>query len=382
MLSAASQEQSHCGDLGMDLRHTPPIDECTADGAEEDLEWDVCRGTIKRTALERMSMLPPALVRAAGNIVGGTVAASGYAFGKLGSAVGAGKAVDSTPFKTGAKAWMYSNGIFPKVVYEPLGDGNAVPESGCPEKNPGLTPVLVANHTAYLDGLILAVEFGAPRIVAASGSKGAPIIGDLMREMDVIFVDRSDGNSRQNTLNAIGEHCDGWAPGSRPLLIFPEGKTTNGEALLPFKKGAFMAGLPVRPVIMVYTGQWDPACCTYRETADGEKIEVSAAEWGKQFWGHFVHSVHVRVLAPYEPSVAERADPQLYADNVQAHMSLALSRVREEVRRSSWKEAARRQSGGLGYAPGDGIRCVAQRAQKTDGRSRRGRQGSSLPTPF
>lgn len=376
MFLSASQEHRQGGDIQVVLGQ--PADECTTDGAGEDLEWDVCRGAIKRTALERMSMLPPALVHAVGNVLGGTVAASGYAVGKFGSAVGAGKAVDSTPFKTGARAWMYANGIFPKVVYEPWGSSNA---SGHPEKNPGLTPVLVANHTTYLDGLVLAVEFGAPRIVATSGSQGAPILGDLMREMDVIFVDRSSDNSRQHTLDAIGEHCREWTPGSRPLLIFPEGKTTNGESLLPFKKGAFMAGLPVRPVIMVYTGQWDPACCTYRETASGEKIEVSAKEWGKQFVGHLVHSVHVRVLAPYVPSAAECADPQLYADNVQAHMSRALIRVREELRTNSWKEAARRQSGGLGYKPGDGMRCMAQRAV-ADGRSWRGRRRSSAPTPF
>merc|ERR1719329_562041 len=167
-------------------------------------------------------MLPPAVVRSAGNIVGGAVAVSGYAVGKVGSVFGAGKAVNSRSFKTGAKAWMYANGIFPKVLYEPVGK-----TSQRLDKNPGLTPVLVGNHTTYLDGVILAVELGFPRVVATSGSKGAPIIGDLMKEMDVIFVDRADNNSRQATLDAIGEHCREWAPGSKPLLIFPEGKTTN-----------------------------------------------------------------------------------------------------------------------------------------------------------
>jgi 1-acyl-sn-glycerol-3-phosphate acyltransferase len=34
-----------------------------------------------------------------------------------------------------------------------------------------------------------------------------------------------------------------------PLLIFPEGATTNGEYLMKFKKGAFASLLPVQPYI-------------------------------------------------------------------------------------------------------------------------------------
>lgn len=366
MSAAQSQEESFCGGGCSGVR-VPPARAPTVDEEEEDEaipEWDVCRGTIKRTPLERLSMVPPAMVRAAGNVVGGTLAAGGYAVGKASTAVLGGQAVDSRPFKAGAKAWMYANGILPEVVYEPLKTADAA-DAAAGQRNkddPALTPVLVSNHTCYMDGLILAVEFGAPRIVATSGSKDAPVVGTLMQEMDVIFVDREDSNSRQATLDAINEHCHTWAPGKRPLLVFPEGKTTNGEALLPFKKGAFAAGLPVRPVIMVYTGQWDPACCTYRETEDGEKIEVSGEEWGKQFLGHLVHSVHIRVLAPYEPSAAERADARLYADNVREHMSAALIRVREELRMASWKEAAGRESGGLGYTLGDESRYAAQQA--------------------
>ena len=35
-----------------------------------------------------------------------------------------------------------------------------------------------------------------------------------------------------------------------PLLIFPEGGTTNGSSLINFKKGAFIAEKTVRPVIL------------------------------------------------------------------------------------------------------------------------------------
>lgn len=194
-----------------------------------------------------------------------------------------------------------------------------------------------------------------------SDSRQVPVIGKFMEEMDVLFVDRASGNSRQQTLEAISGHCQTWTTGQPPLLIFPEGMTSNGEGLLDFKKGAFVSGLPVRPIIMVYTGHWDPACCTYRDTGSGDLEEVSATEWGKQFVGHFVHSVHIRVLPPYIPSDAEKADSQVYAQNCQRHMAAAHKRIRAEVQDHSWKAAAGRQSGGLGYSSGDIRRAAFQR---------------------
>lgn len=35
-------------------------------------------------------------------------------------------------------------------------------------------------------------------------------------------------------------------------LLIAQGTTTNGDFLLPFKTGAFLAGVPVRPVILKY----------------------------------------------------------------------------------------------------------------------------------
>ncbi|KAI5082130.1 hypothetical protein GOP47_0001873 [Adiantum capillus-veneris] len=36
-------------------------------------------------------------------------------------------------------------------------------------------------------------------------------------------------------------------------MLFPEGTTTNGFYILPFKTGAFLAGTLVRPVILKYS---------------------------------------------------------------------------------------------------------------------------------
>lgn len=48
---------------------------------------------------------------------------------------------------------------------------------------------------------------------------------------------------------------------TRPLVVFPEGTTTNGRFLLHFRIGAFRAGLPVQPVLLSYTPGAIPLLC-------------------------------------------------------------------------------------------------------------------------
>merc|ERR1719188_1526966 len=317
----------------------PSAPRATAEHQEEDQHddrsWDVTHGPRKETALERLTMVFPAVTRVATNVVGGALVGGGYAMGKVGERLTGCKAVDSAPFRSGVHSWMWSNGIVPSVVYEALdaaGARTASPHGAEPASAEDVrqAPLLVSNHTSYLDGLVLAACLGFPRVVAMAGSRKVPIVGKLMEEMDCVFVDRSSNDSRRSTLEAITQHCASWTPGRRSMMIFPEGTTSNGQGLLPFRRGAFAAGLPVRPVILVYTGQWDPASTTYRATEHGPE-ELSDAEWAAQFAGNWIHSVHVRVLAPYVPSPEEQHDSELYAQNCHTHMATALARVRREV---------------------------------------------------
>jgi 1-acyl-sn-glycerol-3-phosphate acyltransferase len=330
--------------------------------------WDISHGPRKK-GLNTLTMILPAVTRVGTLLVGGGLATTGYAVGKVGETVGRGKAVDSRVFQAGFTTWLWSNGLVPNTKYEPMG---AVGErlaaaTGVPgplkEDDMTTCPIVVSNHVSYIDGLVLASCFKAPKIVAMAGSRKVPVLGKLMEEMEVVFVDRSSGDSKKATLDAIEAHCAEWKSGSRPLLMFPEGGTTNGEGLLDFKKGAFVCGVPVRPVIIVYTGHFDPASTTYhQEASPGAKMtKTSDAEWAAQFMGHFIHSMHVRVLPPYVPSEEEKKDAGLYATNVKEHMDKELQRVRKEVIDSSWKTAAGREDGGLTYKFGDITRVVMRR---------------------
>jgi 1-acyl-sn-glycerol-3-phosphate acyltransferase len=70
----------------------------------------------------------------------------------------------------------------------------------------------------------------------------------------------ADGIADAATTTNDGEIADADADADaddsgaeRPMLLFPEGTTSNGRYLLPFRTGAFLAGVPVRPVVLSYS---------------------------------------------------------------------------------------------------------------------------------
>merc|ERR1719343_1255664 len=91
-----------------------------AEPEQEVCELDVAHGQWKERPLERMTMALPALTRLATNIVGGTAFGTCYWMGKIGEKLGRKKVVDSHAFRCGARGWLLSNGLVPKVVYEPV----------------------------------------------------------------------------------------------------------------------------------------------------------------------------------------------------------------------------------------------------------------------
>lgn len=111
--------------------------------------------------------------------------------------------------------------------------------------------VLVANHVSYLDPLVI----GA-RVACAPIAKGEvaswPVIGTAARALGVNFVARGCAWSGARVLRrGLATLADGAC-----VLNFPEGTTTDGTRLLPFRRGIFglarLAGVPVVPIALRY----------------------------------------------------------------------------------------------------------------------------------
>ncbi len=109
--------------------------------------------------------------------------------------------------------------------------------------------LIVSNHIGALDPLVLSATRPVT-LVANAGVRDWPFIGWVARQMGVLFVERGRA---QNVGALIDAMHDRMAAGV-PVVAFPEGTTTHGETVRPFKTGVFLsvAGRDDAHVLPVY----------------------------------------------------------------------------------------------------------------------------------
>ena len=111
--------------------------------------------------------------------------------------------------------------------------------------------LFVSNHLSYLDISILGSMF--PIIfVAKSEVKNWPILGFLSKLASTVFIKRvrSDSIVQKNKIfNLLSE--------GKKLLIFPEGTTSDGNRVLPFKSSLFSSlenqNFIIQPITLIYS---------------------------------------------------------------------------------------------------------------------------------
>jgi len=89
---------------------------------------------------------------------------------------------------------------------------------------------IVANHLSYLDILVFARETGSV-FVAMKEMDTWPIVGFVVRNMNTIFVNRTNFRDPIRVNKLIDEHLDA----GQSVMIFPEATTSYGEDVLPFR---------------------------------------------------------------------------------------------------------------------------------------------------
>jgi 1-acyl-sn-glycerol-3-phosphate acyltransferase len=112
--------------------------------------------------------------------------------------------------------------------------------------------LLVANHVSWLDIFAISALFPAT-FVAKSEIGGWPVLGVLCRRTHTIFIQRS---AFRGVLWANRDIVRALRHGARPVALFPEGTTTRGEGLLPFRAALLQPAVnlaaPVRPLALRY----------------------------------------------------------------------------------------------------------------------------------
>ncbi|XP_068141291.1 lysophosphatidylcholine acyltransferase [Drosophila tropicalis] len=200
-----------------------------------------------------------------------------------------------------------------RMVYT-AGSFHYINMKGTPATSREAPILVVAPHSSYVDS-ILVVASHPPSIVAKRETSDIPLLGRIINYAQPIYVQREDPNSRQNTIRDIVERArstDDWPQ----VVIFAEGTCTNRTALIKFKPGAFYPGVPVQPVLLRYPNKFD----TFTWTWDGPGVL-------RLLWltmTQFYNRCEIEYLPVYTPSAAEKADANLYAQNVREVMAKAL----------------------------------------------------------
>lgn len=119
--------------------------------------------------------------------------------------------------------------------------------------------LLVANHSSWSDILVLG-SCGRMSFVAKSEVKNWPLFGTLAYLQNTIFIERHDKNKAKAQAKAIADRLrEGDV-----MVLFPEGTTSDGNQILPFKSSLFGAAkvalgsdpedhVLVQPVSISYT---------------------------------------------------------------------------------------------------------------------------------
>lgn len=171
---------------------------------------------------------------------------------------------------------------------------------------------IVSNHCSWIDILVNTTRY-FPSFVARDSTADQLLVGLISKHMGCIYVNRDNKTAGQQGISgAVKARMLAVAAGHtdlRPMLLFPEGTTTNGSYLLPFKTGGFLAGVPVQPIILRYGhGRLSPS---WESISAPRHIFLTLCNF---------HSVTAFELPLYQPSPAEQSDPVLYAKNVREYM--------------------------------------------------------------
>jgi len=184
---------------------------------------------------------------------------------------------------------------------------------------------VVSNHLSYLD--ILLYSSVQPFVmVAKTEVRGWPLLGWLTAQAGTVYVERGGGPKTYPGVNAA--MAEAYRSGL-PVLFFPEGTTTKGAEVLPFRRGLFHSVLNGGVALQV---------AALRYSLDSHVVNGSATVgedvcwWGDmKFTPHMFRFLGLRGLRAkirFGEEIVERADRFVLSETAQA----AVAEMYEELR--------------------------------------------------
>ncbi|HEY9193013.1 MAG TPA: lysophospholipid acyltransferase family protein [Methyloversatilis sp.] len=186
-------------------------------------------------------------------------------------------------------------------------------QAGGPLPRPG--QLLVSNHISWVD--VFVINAISPLgFVCKDEVRSWPVLGWLVARNDTVFIRRSSRSSA----GEVRRQLVGSLACGRSVMVFPEGTTTDGRSMLPFRAALFQAaidaGRPVKPVRLSYlahTGElsdattfigdttfWQSVCRIARAPRTVARVELlPAVPTGGQTRRDLAQTAHVRISGQY-----------------------------------------------------------------------------------
>jgi len=186
--------------------------------------------------------------------------------------------------------------------------GGAIPDAGA-----GMMAV-VSNHLSYLDVLL----YSAARpfvMVSKTEVRGWPLIGWITAQAGTIYVQRADVKGGQTqTHGEVNAMMAAAYRSGLPVMFFPEGTTTDGSEIVPFRRGLYNSvvydQVPVKVAAIGYEfTQRNPGA-----TIGGDVCFVGDADFGPHLLG-FLGLRGVKARMRFGDEVAAGADRFVLARN-------------------------------------------------------------------
>ncbi len=136
--------------------------------------------------------------------------------------------------------------------------------------------LIVSNHVTYLD-IVLIASYVDAVFVAKSEIADWPLVGMVCKGIDTIFIDRQ---SKRDVV-AVGEEMEKRLVSGLGVVVFPEGTSSAGDEVLPFKPSLLQVAardrLPVHYATVRYA------------VPDNEPPVAESVAW----WGDMEFVTHV-----------------------------------------------------------------------------------------
>jgi len=168
--------------------------------------------------------------------------------------------------------------------------------------------LLISNHLSYLDILVIASITPAV-FVSKRDVKSWPVMGWLAQLAGTVFIDRE----RRTHVGPVNQEIQNALQAGVLLVIFPEGTSTNGKTLLPFKSSLLEPATHQKYPLTV-------SCLDYALGKNDGDASEEICYWGDHaFFSHLLNLLGKRAVhatIDFSPISECSADRKLLANQL------------------------------------------------------------------